>query len=193
MMATTEARCPQSSDPPTPQGIPAGLSHYRLLLGLLMAVFFFDQLTKWMIVHWSGFSLGAYPPHGGIEMIPGFFNLVYAVNYGAAWGLFQGFGYLLVALAVLVLVMVVVFRRSLELQRPRHQFCFGLICGGILGNTIDRLFRGHVVDFLDFHLPFYRWPTFNIADSAIVVGTLLYLFWQFRESPSSADSSRRQP
>lgn len=192
-MATTEAPNAQPSGPTASQGFPANLFSYRLLLGLLVAVFLMDQLTKWIIVHWSGFSLGAYPPHGGTEIIPGFFNLVYAVNYGAAWGLFQGFGYLLVALAFLVMALIILFRKSLELHRPRHQFCFGLICGGILGNTIDRLFRGHVVDFLDFHLPFYRWPTFNIADSAIVVGTLLYLFWQFRESPSSADSSGRPP
>lgn len=165
------------------------LLHYRLLWLLLGLVLFLDQLTKVVIIHATGFPLGLYPPDGGMEIIPGFFNLVYAVNYGAAWGLFQGFGYVLVGLAVLVLFLVFLFRRSLQLYRTRYQFCLGLICGGILGNTIDRLLRGHVVDFLDFHLPFYRWPTFNIADSAIVVGTLLYLFWQFREPDSPRDFS----
>jgi signal peptidase II len=156
----------------------------KIFWSLAAAVFLFDQATKWLIVDVSGFALGAYPPHGGLEMVPGFFSLVYAVNYGAAWGMLQGFTFLLVGLAVLVLVLLAVFHRSLELHKPLHQVCFGLITGGILGNTLDRVFRGHVVDFLDFHLSFYRWPTFNLADSAIVAGTFLYIFLQFRH-PSS--------
>jgi len=157
------------------------LRRLKIFWCLALPVLLLDQGTKWLIVDVSGFPLGIYPPRGGLEIIPGFFNLVYAVNYGAAWGMLQGFTFLLVGLAVLVLVLLAVFHRSLELHRPPHQFCFGLITGGILGNTIDRVFRGHVVDFLDFHLSFYRWPTFNVADSAIVVGTLCYIFLQFRQ------------
>jgi signal peptidase II len=139
-----------------------------------------DQLSKWIIVDLSGFKKGLYPPFGGVELIPGFFNLVYAVNYGAAWGMLEGYSWLLIAMAVLVLSLIVVFREELAIRERPQQWCFGLITGGILGNTIDRLFRGHVVDFLDFHLPMYRWPTFNFADSAIVIGTLWYIYLQFR-------------
>ena len=153
---------------------------------ILFTVLLSDQVTKWLIVEFSGFALGLYPPFGGVEVIPGFFNLVYAVNYGAAWGMLEGFSWLLISLAVVVLVLIAAFRNELGMQEPVNQVCFGLISGGIVGNTIDRLFRGHVVDFLDFHLPWYRWPTFNIADSAIVVGTLWYIYLQFR--PSSANS-----
>lgn len=149
-------------------------------------VFLIDQASKLYIVEYSGFTRGLYPPFDGIEVLPGVFNLVYTVNYGAAWGMLQGFGWLLILLALLVLLLIAIFRRDLGLAHPPQQWAFGLICAGILGNTIDRLFRGHVVDFLDFHLPMYRWPTFNFADSAIVLGTLLYLYLQFRpEKPES--------
>ncbi|HKJ91267.1 MAG TPA: signal peptidase II [Oceanipulchritudo sp.] len=153
---------------------------------ILLAILISDQVTKWIIVEFSGFVLGLYPPFGGLEIVPGFFNLVYAVNYGAAWGMLEGFSWLLITLAVVVLVLIAAFRNELGFQDPVNQICFGLISGGIVGNTIDRIFRGHVVDFLDFHLPWYRWPTFNIADSAIVIGTLWYIYLQFR--PVSANS-----
>lgn len=139
-----------------------------------------DQLSKWAIVKLSGFELGMYPPFGGVEVISGFFNLVYSVNYGAAWGMLEGYSWLLIALAVLVLGLIAVFHKDLGLRFPANQWCFGLITGGILGNTIDRVLRGHVVDFLDIRLPGYQWPTFNVADSAIVIGTIWYIYLQFR-------------
>ena len=140
-----------------------------------------DQLSKWAVVEWSGFTLGLYPPFSGKVVVPGFFNLAYAINYGAAWGILEGYSWLLVVLAVAVLVLIAVFRRDLALAQIPSQYCFGLICGGIVGNTIDRVFRQHVVDFLDFRLPGYQWPTFNIADSAIVVGTFWYIYLQLRQ------------
>lgn len=148
---------------------------------LAVSVLLLDQVTKLLIVEVSGFTLGLYPPFGGVEIVPGFFNLVYAVNYGAAWGMMQGFAWLLIALAVIVLALIAAFRKQIDLHYRPHQWCFGLITGGIVGNTIDRLFRGHVVDFLDFHLPGYQWPTFNVADSTIVIGTFCYLILQFRQ------------
>lgn len=153
---------------------------YRRFWSILAVTLFLDQLSKWAIVEWSGFERGLYPPFDGMEVIPGFFNLVYAINYGAAWGLFAGLSWMLISLAFGVLLFIWLFRRSLELKHPKMQICFGMMCGGIVGNTIDRILRGHVVDFLDVHLQFYRWPTFNIADSAIVVGTLFYLLLQLK-------------
>ena len=158
----------------------AGPKSYRLFWVILTVILVLDQLTKTLIVEFSGFTLGLYPPFGGVEIVPGFFSLVYAVNYGAAWGMLQGFSWLLVSLAIVVLALIAVFRDQIDLHLRPHQWCFGLISGGIIGNTLDRLLRGHVVDFLDFHLPGYRWPTFNIADSAIGVGTFLLLYLQFR-------------
>jgi signal peptidase II len=176
MMGTTDPGSPESG-----QSVPRS---YRLFWTLLVAGLLLDQVTKLLIVEFSGFTLGLYPPFGGIEIIPGFFNLVYAVNYGAAWGMLQGFSWLLVALAFVVLALIAAFREQIDLHLRPNQWCFGLITGGIIGNTIDRLLRGHVVDFLDFHLPGYQWPTFNVADSSIVIGTAIYLFLQFRQHKS---------
>lgn len=168
----------------TEQGAPIPLSepvstYYRFWI-VLAVILGSDQITKWVIVDHSGLTLGLYPPFDGYEIIPGFFNIVYSVNYGAAWGILQGYAWLLVLLAVLVLALIGIFHKQLGLACKAQQLCFGLIGGGIIGNTLDRLLRGHVVDFLDFHLPVYRWPTFNIADSAIVIGTFWYIYLQLR-------------
>jgi signal peptidase II len=161
-----------------------GNRSYVWIWSILSVVLVSDQLTKWAIVEKSGFQLGIYPPFGGKVLIPGFFNFAYAVNHGAAWGVLEGYSWLLVLFAIVVLVLIVVFRKELNMSALSSQWCFGLISGGIIGNTLDRVFRGHVVDFLDIRLPGYQWPTFNIADSAIVVGTLLYIYLQSKPNKS---------
>ena len=115
----------------------------------------------------------------GIHVIDGFFSLIYVHNTGAAWSLFEGQSYLLALLAVAALGCMFYFREILELERASMQLLFGLICGGVVGNLIDRLLYGHVVDFLDFQLPGYHWPTFNIADCGITVGVALYIIYSF--------------
>ena len=82
-------------------------------------------------------------------------------------------------------------RRSLELHRNPMQWAFGLLVGGILGNMVDRMIHGHVIDFLDFHLPFSipyilpggRYPSFNIADCGIVIGVFTYIALSFFSKP----------
>lgn len=156
-----------------------GFRAYARFWILLVLTFVTDQLTKLYIVELSGFEQGLYPPFDGLVVIEGIFNIVYAVNYGAAWGMMAGLAWLLIALALVVLAVIWFFRKSLALDLPIMQVSFGLMCGGIVGNTLDRILRGHVVDFIDIHLQIYRWPTFNVADSAIVVGTCLYIIQQF--------------
>lgn len=161
------------------------LYRYRLLWLIVAVLLPLDQLSKYWIVAHSGFSHGLYPPHGGMEVIPGFFNLVYATNYGAAWGLFSDYGHVLIALGFLSLIAIFLLRRDLELNTIQGQVSFGLIISGIIGNTIDRLVHGRVIDFLDVDLQFYRWPTFNFADCGIVVGAMLYVWMNFRPGKRS--------
>jgi len=151
----------------------------RILFAVAPVAFVLDQICKYWIAFVSGLELGAYPPRGGLVIIPDFLNIVYAVNYGAAWGILQGHGFWLVLLAIAFLALIYIFRKSLELNRPIVQWVFGLIVGGILGNATDRILHGHVIDFIDVDLGFYRWPTFNIADSCIVVGTAIYVALSF--------------
>ncbi len=88
---------------------------------------------------------------------------------------------LLAVLAIATLGAIFVSRRALGLQARIVQVCFGLLCGGIVGNLLDRLVHGHVIDFLDFHFGSYVYPTFNLADSGICVGVVIYLLWSLRQ------------
>lgn len=163
------------------QRVTGRLLPYRVLIAVSLTVFVLDQLTKLWIVHLSGFELGMYPPYGGQTLIPNCFSIVYSVNTGAAWGMFEGYGMWLVALGLAAVAGIILLRHQLELSRKPMQWAFGLLIGGIIGNLVDRAIHGHVIDFLDFHLgSFYRWPTFNVADSGIVVGVGIYMFLSFR-------------
>jgi len=116
----------------------------------------------------------AIPPQAVIPIVPHFFNLTHTQNSGAAFGLFSGSSspwkatlLILVSAALLVTVIGVVWR-----SRMRWEAGVGLslILGGASSNLWDRISRGLVVDFLDFYFRSYHWFTFNLADSAIVVG-----------------------
>lgn len=120
-------------------------------------------------------------PFGGIEIIPGFFYLCYVANTGAAWSMFAGHGEWLALLAVVALLGIYLFRETLELAKVRYQICFGIMAGGILGNLVDRVLHGHVIDFLDFRFGSYNYPVFNIADSGIFIGVALYMLNSIRD------------
>lgn len=165
---------------------------YRWLLGLGVLIFTLDQLTKFWIVQRLPFN--SYGPPWHIEIIPGFFNLVHVGNTGAAWSLFSGKSTLLALLAIGTLIAIFFWRRTLGLQVRPVQISFGLLCGGIVGNLVDRIVHKHVIDFLDFHFGSYVYPTFNIADSAICVGVAIYLWYSFKnphhaETPPTAPSA----
>jgi signal peptidase II len=155
------------------------LQRYRLLFVLIVLVFAADQLSKIAINHSIPFE--TYFPPGRVTVIPGFFYLVHVGNTGAAWGVFEGKSVWLALLAIATLVAIFVFRRQLELTRPVVQLCFGLLCGGIVGNLVDRTIHGHVIDFLLFIFGSYPFPVFNLADSAICIGVALYLIQSLRE------------
>ena len=155
---------------------------YRVLLGLAFAIFVVDQLTKAWIAHRLPF--GTYGEMGGaIPVVRGFFYLVHQGNTGAAWSMFTGRSVLLAVLAAGTLVAIYFWRHTLGLRARGTQICFGLLCGGIVGNLTDRLVHGHVIDFIDLHFGSYVYPTFNVADSGICVGVVLYL-WQSLRAPS---------
>lgn len=155
--------------------------YYRLFIiaGVILVL---DQITKILVQHSIPFESSYFDPNR-ITVIEDFFYLVHIGNQGAAWGIFSEYSGILTLLSFAVLLFIFCFREQLELHRGTVQIAFGLLIGGILGNLIDRIRVGHVIDFIDIHLPFTlpyilpygRWPAFNIADSAIVVGMLFYL------------------
>ena len=121
-----------------------------LPLCIALAVTLSDQITKVLI-------RGNFALHESLPIIPGFFDLRYIQNTGAAWGMFAGGHLWLALLSVVMLVVILVFRRSFLTDSLIDRVCLGLIVGGIVGNLIDRVRLQYVVDFLDFYLgPHHR-------------------------------------
>lgn len=167
------------------EGIFQRILRYRRLYLWAAAVFILDQVSKEWVA--STLPFETYFPPSRITVIDGFFHIVHVGNTGAAWGLFSGKSLWLALLAIVTLAAIFVFRRHLGLRNPMVQVTFGLLCGGILGNLVDRLLHGHVVDFLLFTFGAFDWPAFNIADTAICVAVGLYLIQSFREPDSTED------
>lgn len=141
------------------------------------AVIVIDQITKLWIM--AQFSL-----YDQLEVVPRFFNLVYVTNTGAAFGLLAGSKTWLrqaffVTVSLVALTVIVIAHGHLKKQSRLFVYALGLIGGGAVGNLIDRLRFGSVVDFLDFYLGTYHWPAFNVADSAITTGVGLFLLGSF--------------
>ena len=141
---------------------------YRILLIVFLVVIALDQSTKLMIQQ-------TLPLHKTVEIIPGFFNLIHVRNTGGAFGIFGGekgpVGSVLFVVASLIAVgiLVVLFLRVKEHEKMLT-FSLALLLSGAIGNLLDRLSYGEVIDFLDFQVSLYHWPAFNVADSAISIG-----------------------
>lgn len=142
------------------------------LLWLSVAVFTGDQLTKWLAVK---YLLGR-PP---VEVIPGFFDLQLVYNTGAAFGMLDEAGgwqnAFFIAVAIGVSLFIVYSLRGLSRAELQIAVAYALILGGALGNVIDRLRQGYVVDFVHWFYADYHWPNFNVADSAITIGAVLLI------------------
>jgi signal peptidase II len=137
-----------------------------------------DQLTK----AWATASL---QPVMSITLIPGFFNLTYVENPGIAFGMFAGQG-LLVGLFVVALIGVAFYyAKGLNWAGIEPNLIGGFLCGGALGNLLDRMRHGWVVDFFDVHISAYnlRWPVFNVADSLICIAVGWIVLRQFTSTP----------
>jgi len=153
------------------------VSNWPAWIAISASVVLLDQLTKYLVQR--GLAYGQ-----SVRVTP-FFDLVLVLNPGAAFsflssaagwqrGLFIG-----IALVASVLIVYLLHRHATD-----RLFCFGLslILGGALGNLIDRIWLGAVVDFLHFHLAQYYWPAFNLADSAITCGAAVLIWDSLRRS-----------
>lgn len=145
---------------------------YYLLTLPALVVIVLDQISKFFIIHLLDI-------HETIPVISGFFNLVHVRNRGMAFGLMNrpdggNFSfYFLVAATILAVILLVFWFVGLKKNEKKLILGFSLIIGGAVGNLIDRLRLREVIDFLDFFIGPYHWPAFNVADSAITLGT----FW----------------
>lgn len=154
------------------------LSFMILYIGLAFLVVLLDQVSKFWVVH--QLSLGQ------AFRVSGFFSIWLLHNSGAAFGfLADGHGlqvifFILVALIAVVVMLVYLYR--LPTYEHDQALAMALILGGALGNVIDRIRLGYVVDFLYFHYKQWYWPTFNLADAAICLG-VAYLMYTYLRCP----------
>ena len=151
-----------------------GKSSHRLgifaALSIAVAVILADQTSK---------NFAKFRSSGHIWLIDNFFALSYCENTGAAFGILAGHRNFLCTIALAVLAAALFFYRRLLLWEPLNAICFGLIYGGIVGNLMDRLRCGFVVDFIALRLPLFGWNTFNVADSALCSGVAIYILSEF--------------
>ena len=144
---------------------------------MLVLAIFFDQLTKWFVI--ENLARGESWPDAG------FFRFTHAWNTGTAFSLFQDQGGILTWVSLGAVVVLAFIYRSIDNPPWVLRIAFGLQLGGAIGNIIDRVRIGHVTDFIDVG----PWPIFNIADSSIVIGIglMIFYFW-FLDEKGSLDS-----
>lgn len=144
-----------------------------------LVIILIDQVTK-MAIH-SNFSL-----HESRSVIDGFFSFTYVRNPGAAFGFMQGAApvfrkFFFLAVTPIALGVILYFLKSTKDNDWGQIAALSLVFGGAIGNYIDRVRFGYVIDFLDVYIKDMHYPAFNIADSAIVVGVILLLFFSWQE------------
>ncbi|MDP7608691.1 MAG: signal peptidase II [Candidatus Marinimicrobia bacterium] len=140
------------------------------LLGLIIAVVSLDLWSKWVIK--SSFKLYQSKP-----IIQDFFHLTYVTNDGMAFGLsFPGGKFFLLSLILLLTAFIIGFLWKERNGHPLAKYGLALILSGAIGNLVDRIINGSVVDFLDFMIGNFHWYIFNVADSAVTVGMVLFIY-----------------
>jgi len=131
-----------------------------------------DRISKWVVM--DSLKLGeSWNPVAALER---WVSLTYVTNTGAAFGLFPDHGVIFMVIAVVVIAAIIFYYRYLPGDQWLVQISLGLQLGGALGNLVDRLRYGHVIDFIDFKV----WPVFNVADSSIFVGVVILAFYLLR-------------
>lgn len=143
-----------------------------LFSAAVMNLFLVDQVVK-------AASVSCLKNSPSVEVIPNLFNLAYVENRGCAWGMFQGHVWPLAIFGIIVMGLLIWKRKSVFPRGGWGVLCEILLYAGILGNLVDRLVRGCVVDMFDFHWGVHHFPVFNVADSYITVAAGLLLILSF--------------
>jgi signal peptidase II len=145
-------------------------SHFPFLLTSFFSCIF-DQITKYY------FTIFLERYNGNIDFF-NFFSLTFVKNYGILFGFFNNDKgrFILILFSIFAITFIFLYSKRFTRAEKYHQFSLGLIEGGIMGNLIDRIKNGYVIDFINFHF----WPVFNFADSFIVIGIILFFIKQLR-------------
>jgi signal peptidase II len=143
---------------------------FAVIAGVLVVI---DQFTKYLVL--QSISL-----HRSIAIIPGFFNLTHVHNPGGAFGFLADHGsawrhWIFIIAIFAAMALIIYFYHQTPRTRPFLQLALAMIFGGAVGNLIDRIRFGKVIDFLDFYIGQLHWPAFNVADSAVTVGVAIFV------------------
>lgn len=147
------------------------------LITILSIIFaLLDQASKYSVINYL---------NKDIEVINNFFYLIYTKNNGAAFSILTGKRIFLIIITLLIIGSLIYYIIKNEISSKIEILAFSLIIGGSLGNLIDRVVRGYVVDFISVKIFGYHFPIFNIADSLICIGVFILLIIQFRKERKS--------
>ena len=140
-----------------------------LIFSTALIIVFLDQLTKFFIR--KNFQLSQ-----SIPVIKNIFHLTFITNTGSAFGLFKNFNLFFIFFSIIVIIAIFYYIGKINKNEKLLQFSLSLLLGGTIGNLIDRIFYGHVIDFIDFRI----WPVFNVADSTVTISIvlLIILLWE---------------
>ena len=154
------------------------MKRFLILFAVVANLVLADAVTKELA---AGYLKGS----AAVSVIPGLFNLAYVENRGCAWGMFQGQVWPLAVFGILALAFLIWKRKSVFGSGRLLALAEPLLYAGIIGNVIDRLFRGYVVDMFDFHWGIHHFPCFNVADSLICIAVGLMLIASLGEKKAS--------
>ena len=146
-----------------------------------IVVLLIDILTKQLVLHFM-------IEHQSISIIKNFFSLTFAKNTGVAFSALEGKVPFIIIMTTIVIFIILKYIKTTTLTN-QEKICYGLVLGGAIGNLLDRIVYGYVIDFLDFQILNYSFPIFNLADTMIVIGILLLLMISTIESRKQNESN----
>ena len=141
---------------------------YQFAVSIALIASVLDQLIKFVVKHNVGIN-------DSIPIVKDILHITYITNTGSAFGLFKDLNLLFIFVSIAVIIFLAYFLKNIKEESKLEYIFFGLLLGGIIGNLMDRLMLGHVIDFIDFRI----WPVFNLADSFVtisVIGLIFYLW-----------------
>lgn len=133
----------------------------KRIISVILTILLLDQSTKFLILKFLS-------ENQSIAIIKNIFHLTLVKNRGAAFGIFEDFGLFLIIISLFIITLILINLRRVY-SNPKLKISFTLILSGAVGNLIDRLRYGYIIDFLDFRI----WPVFNVADTVITIGAIL--------------------
>lgn len=163
----------------------SSLWRWGLFISVAVTAFALDHFVKWLVVR----NLSLYETWVPLKFLENIFDITYTRNTGAAFGMGQRFSDVFLVLAFVVTGIIAYYYRQIPDGYWLLRMALGMMVGGALGNAIDRVLRGYVVDMFHVH----RFPIFNVADSMVVVGVLIWAIILWREDQNLQAQAKQNP